>query len=104
MLLIVFMISCHVSEKWNNGPLTSHTTTKLPAIANAQGRPLRVAVSEATLENQCFFRRFGAALSLLTLAVCVMGTSPGTRPTADPGRRCPVRQTINPVVFRRTSR
>lgn len=50
---MVFMTSCHVSEKPNIGPLTSQASTNPPARPNVHGRPVWRAASEANLENQC---------------------------------------------------
>lgn len=36
----VFITNCHVSEKLNNGPLISQTTTVLAAIRKAVGLPV----------------------------------------------------------------
>jgi len=55
ILLIVFMTSCHESEKPKIGPVISQPATNAAAKPKAHGRPLLVAVSDANLENQCWF-------------------------------------------------
>src|SRR5262245_12289694 len=43
----VFMISCHVSEKWKTGPLSAHATIRAAAIANAGVLPVQRATARA---------------------------------------------------------
>src|SRR4029453_6752353 len=47
----VLMTSCHVSLKWNRGPVTAHTTITPKAIAKAQGRPVQTAAALAKRAN-----------------------------------------------------
>jgi hypothetical protein len=42
-VVAVFTTSCQVSEKWNRGPLASHTITPRGASANAHGVPITAA-------------------------------------------------------------
>jgi uncharacterized membrane protein len=55
ILLIVFMTSCQLSENPKIGPVINQAITNAAAKPNTHGRPLLVAVSEANLENQCWF-------------------------------------------------
>jgi hypothetical protein len=48
MLLIVFMISCHVSEKPKAGPVISHRNVMPAAITNAHELPVQTVVRWAS--------------------------------------------------------
>jgi hypothetical protein len=39
MVVPVLMISCHVSEDWNIGPVMAQTTITIAAIRKVAGRP-----------------------------------------------------------------
>src|SRR5271170_1515164 len=39
MVVLVLIMSCHVSEKLNSGPLSAHVAMISRAIANVSGRP-----------------------------------------------------------------
>jgi hypothetical protein len=47
----VFMISCHVSEKPKKGPLTAQISTKLTPTTKTVGLPAAVATAVAALLN-----------------------------------------------------
>jgi hypothetical protein len=47
----VLITSCHVSEKPNNGPVTTQSRMTRHAVKNAQGRPVKSAILDAVREN-----------------------------------------------------
>ena len=51
MVVLVLMISCHVSEKPKNGPLAAHRTMTRQQMMNVAGRPAAWATLFAILVN-----------------------------------------------------
>lgn len=51
MVVPVLMISCYVSEKWKNGPLTAQAKMTTKQIAKALGRPDARATADANAVN-----------------------------------------------------
>lgn len=47
MVVPVLMMSCQVSEKSNNGPVTAHTATSITAAMNVLALPATCDVREA---------------------------------------------------------
>ena len=55
MVVVVLTISCQVSLKPNNGPLSAHATIASTATTNTTGRPASAAIRRAIRENLKLF-------------------------------------------------
>jgi hypothetical protein len=53
IVVAVLMMSCHVSEKWNSGPLEAQIAIRRTHAMNVTGRPVTWATRPAKSEN-CF--------------------------------------------------
>ena len=51
---IVLIVSCQVSEKWNQGPRRPQITTIMTATMKAQGEPTALAVELANDRKKSF--------------------------------------------------
>lgn len=54
MVVPVLMTNCHVSEKWNIGPVAAHTTTTKSANKNTDAEPVQTEILLATTRKTFF--------------------------------------------------
>ena len=78
MVVPVFMTSCHVSEKWNTGPVTAQTMTVKQHIRNVSGRPVAQAIRVAAFSNASSIRE-----PFLEAVLAREGKKPGDREKRD---------------------
>ena len=64
ILVLVFITSCHVTEKWNKGPVSAHIITAASAVIKAADVPVKL---ETLVEN--LSKIFGAFLLPVILLI-----------------------------------